>query len=384
MRTRHAHRVQVLVAGQAVDAPAIRHNPSDFQQELGQARRAFGSALCNCLQPPLKLVIREREGKLFLAAWPTQAERHALDCPFYTEQRTGAAEYVAGAIEVHGERTRLALAHPIRQSDRHAPASPKPLASNANGQRQNLNLWGILHHLWEQSGLNRWYPGWSRDWSFVRHALRRVAQSTEIDGQPLLTSLYVPPVWIDSKKTKIDEHWAQFCASLIEHHRRTDHVASAFVIGKVRSLDPTEFGHGLMLHHHAPRFFMDAGIADNLARFSRSGWAAAKHLEVVVKDGEKPHVIAAMRVEATGKGRLIVVEAALMRVSPRYIPVNSSYEDRLARILVDQVREFVRPLHYDNHSVPLPHFILRDTDLSNVNGGSDVAMHVYGAAISAS
>ena len=88
-------------------------------------------------------------------------------------------------------------------------------------------------------------------------------------------------------------------------------------------------------------------------------------------------------VEATSNARLKVVEAALMRVSPRFIPVNSSWEDRLARILVEADREFVRPLHYDNHGVPLPHFILRDIQPERCGGYTAAALHVYGASIEA-
>jgi hypothetical protein len=103
-------------------------------------------------------------------------------------------------------------------------------------------------------------------------------------------------------------------------------VASAFVIGIVRGLDPSEFGHVLRLHHHSERFFLDHTVSDMLARYSRRGWAAAKRLELPHEENEKPYVIAAMRIEASHTGRMTVVEAALMRVSPRFIPVNSSYE----------------------------------------------------------
>ena len=89
-----------------------------------------------------------------------------------------------------------------------------------------------------------------------------------------------------------------------------------------------------------------------------------------------------MRVEAAVSGRMVIIVAALMRVSPRYIPVNSSYEDHLARILVEQDRRFIRPLHYDNHNIELPHFILRDAVADPIAQSGGVAMFVYGTAAS--
>lgn len=91
MKTRHAHRVQVLAAGQAISATAARHEPQSYQVQIRAAKERFGAALCSCQKPPLQLVIRERSGKLFLAAWPDQAATHALDCPFYSEHGPGGA-----------------------------------------------------------------------------------------------------------------------------------------------------------------------------------------------------------------------------------------------------------------------------------------------------
>jgi len=207
-----------------------------------------------------------------------------------------------------------------------------------------------------------------------------------VGGKPLLQHLYIPEVWNEARKAEIRAHWREFCAPLHRQHRRSPSVASGFVIGLVRELAPTEYGYAIKLHHHAERFWMDATLSDNLARFSRRGWAALKHLEVSAAPEEKPYVIAALRVEATHTGRLTVVDGALMRVSPRYIPVNSSFEDHLARVLVEQDRQFVRPLHYDNHNLALPDFILKDVDASysgtDGNGHArSVALHVYGPSI---
>ncbi len=259
MKPSHAPRVQVLVAGKAVDAAAIRHSPEDFQAYLQEARQRFGHALCSCRSPHMKLVIREREGRFFLAAWPNQASSHALDCAFYSEDRTGANEYAAGAITQDGERTHLALAHPLREAgrekgvERAKSATPRDRAA----PKERLHLWGLLHYLWEQAGLNRWYPGWHRDWGFVRHGLRRVAQSTTVEGQPLLPNLYVPPVWVPAKQAQINAHWDEFIRPLRLHHRRTPEVSAGIVIGMVRVLEPSEFGYSLRLHHHAERFYME-------------------------------------------------------------------------------------------------------------------------------
>ncbi len=158
MSAPQTHRVQVLVAGNPISAPAIRHDPQSFQPHLKEARLRFGSALCECQQPALKLVVRERAGKLFLAAWPDQAAKHSLDCPFYSLPRAGLKEYAEGAIEQDGEVTHLVLHHRTRQA-RPQPDRPQQVVRTRHDteapRRNKLHLWGLLHYLWEEAGLSR-------------------------------------------------------------------------------------------------------------------------------------------------------------------------------------------------------------------------------------
>ena len=377
----HRSQVEVLVAGKAVDATAIRHAPHEFQDELRLARNRFGNALCCCQDKPLPLVIRERGQKLFLAAWPEQGSQHALGCPFFSETKLEDAARIAGAVLNEGDVTQVRLHHPIRQPNRaFAAAHPKDQAVvvSKSAKFSRLHLWGLLHYLWDEAGLNRWHPGWHRDWGFVRHAIRRVAQSTMVDGAPLIHSLYVPPVWVPAKKQEVLDQWNKFVAPLIQNHRRAREVASGFVIGSVRLLESQGDGaYKLALHHHGVPFLVDEWMGKAMSQFSRRGWSALKQLVSPVDNDPKPYVIAALRVEATSTGRMYVVEAVLMRVTPRYIPVNSSFEDKVARELVEQDRQFVRPLHYDNHHAQLPDFILRDSGQYR----RPVAMHVYGPAL---
>lgn len=387
MTTRNTSRVKVLVAAKGIDALAVRHTPQSFQAELIAARDKFGNALCGCTKPPLPLVIREKNGSLFLAAWPAQASLHALDCPFFSEQKTTNAAVENGAIVRDVERNKIKLHHPVRKPNRRLEfsASPgdratakTPAAEATVGARfTKLHLWGLLHYLWEEAGLNRWHPGWHRDWGFVRHALRRVAIETEVDGAPLIHSLYIPPVWVPERSQEIKADWEQFVKPLVQAHRRSPVVACGFVLGAVREMQPSQYGYVLRLHHHAQRYFMDERVAAALAQYSRRGWSAIKRLDVPVDGEERPHVVAALRVEASPNANLVIVEAVLMRVSPRYIPVNSSFEDRVARLLVKDDRQFIKPLTYDNHVQELPDFVLRDA----APRPGAVSMYVYGPAM---
>lgn len=382
--TTSMHRVTVKVAGSLISASAIRYEPDSYQTLLLEARKKFGSALCMCHGTALQLVIRERNSKLFLACWPDQAQSHALDCPFFSAARDGGvAGYQEGAITDNGLSTTLLLHHPLVQ---HKPSRDLSVghakAPRASGPSR-LHIWGLLHHLWESGGLNRWNPGWHRDWGLVRSMLRRVAQGTLVDESPLLESLYIPPVWVPKRKDDISANWADFKRPLLRKNRASDVVASGFVIGIVRKLEPTEYGFAIRLQHHSALFYMDKATADRLASYSRRGWSAIRMMPSNGKPGDGAVVVVAMRIQASASNKLVIVEGALMRVSHKYIPVASSYEERMAELLIDTDRRFIKPLHYDQHSMDLVHFVL--TDCAPVEGGQTspckVALFVYGAAI---
>lgn len=376
-------RAKVLIAGVKQSASAVRHDPEPFQAELREAKARFASALCLCQDGPLQMVIRERSAKLWLACWPDQAHAHAMDCPFYGAPNEGGShQYTEGAITEDGPKTNILLHHPLLQETPKSRGPNKAPAVRASGLSK-LHLWGLLHHLWESGGLNRWHPGWKRDWGMVRYMVRRAAQSTSVDGQPLLTNLYVPPIWTKERKGEIRAHWDEFTAPLFRQHRSTAQVASGIVIGLVRALEVTEGGFSVRLRNHSEVFYIDKHVADRLASYSRKGWSLLRSQFNDGPGAKPPMVVAALRVQAKPSESFVVVEGVLMRLSPSYIPVSSSFEERVAERLVAEDRRFVRPLHYDMQGLDLAHFVLTDCTVQDSpdTGPKRVALYVYGAAI---
>lgn len=371
------HQVSVLLGGQTVDASLARHNSERLQAELRHAKQRFGNALCLCQDKPLQLVIRERNDKLFLACWPDQSALHALDCPFYSpgEDESAKQRYAPGAIQTEGPNVNLRLHRPLTLVQGSDPADDAP-------KNTGVHVWGMLHHLWESSALNRWNTSWVRDWGRVQWLLLRAAQSTTLDsGTPLLPSLYVPPVWSDKRRDDINNRWKAFKARLLPAASADTHTECGFIVGVVRSMSPTPHGYAISLRHHSERLFVAQSVARHISGYSRRGWAAVMHLEQ--DRGTQPQVIAALRVLVTPSGNVVIVEGALMRVSKDFIPCSSSYEQDVAEWLVEQQRSFVKPLHYDHHRGNLPHFIL--TDCADGNPAQDrphrYSLYVYGTGI---
>jgi hypothetical protein len=368
------NRVFVMVGGKSIPAVDIRHDAIRYQEDLSYARLKFGSGICRCNSQPLKLVIRELKGILFLACWPDQASLHALDCPFFsTPVSGGESQYLEGALDTSGVYSSLRLHHPVVQAAPSSPANKKGHSDDTSSTRGlgKLHIWGLLHHLWSDSGLNRWNPAWKRNWGLVRYVLRRSAQSTVIDDSPLIHSLYIPPVWNASKKTEISGYWADFMWPLKTLNRSMPGVVSGFVLGIVRKLEPNSRGYVMHLQHHGQAFHIDKSVADVLAAQSRRGWFALQRSTEAIEN----RVVAMLRIQSTDNGYCVVIEAALMRVSKDLIPISNNYEEAVADALVEGDRRFIRPLHFDAHRHPIAHFVL--TDCAQAYSGENLPGKVF-------
>ncbi|MFL6615737.1 MAG: SDR family NAD(P)-dependent oxidoreductase [Pantoea agglomerans] len=68
-----------------------------------------------------------------------------------------------------------------------------------------------------------------------------------------------------------------------------------------------------------------------------------------------------------------VIDVALMTVSPRFIPLDSSYEEAVEEKLWQEKRTFIKPLRYDGEEDVFPDFVLKD-----VPGVDALPMEVFG------
>ena len=104
-----------------------------------------------------------------------------------------------------------------------------------------------------------------------------------------------------------------------------------------------------------------------------SAWKAG-HKVVAIVETEPP----TRRYERINGRNVPITEAevigiALMRVTPRFIPVDSGYEAIIEARLCEEERSFIKPLRFDAEEDTLPDFVLTDVD-----GKESVPMEVFG------
>lgn len=353
----HTSHRQVLIHGQEVDGDTARYRPTLVTNELRLAKaQKFGHALCLC-RTPLKLVIRQRGDTIHLACWPDEARLHSSDCAFYTEQYSGAR---AEGLVVDGENNTIANYHQPWVADR----------SDSKAQEaDSVKLWALIHHLWESSRLYSWGPGWQRNWALAYKVLMRAAKRTVVNGEALSEHLYIPAPFTQSRKEEIHREWCPVHRpnpSYAQGEREACHRISP----RRSALTETRRTSFLLnLKNHGPGVHIGPVMAKNLTHIARRGWIELTQAEKV--PARSTSVVALIRIEALADGLLVAADCVLMRTA-NLIPSNCKAEDELIGQLIQEGREFVRPLSYRQAALDLPVIVLHD-----VHDGP-VELHVLG------
>lgn len=344
-----------------------------FQTEAGFAKgwqsvlgNAYQRTHAMCLCPgrgERKLSIKHREpGGYHLARFRDSGHEHAVACRFYgpSHEYCGLQGYAPGAIEELDDGTwRVRLGRGLR-------ARSPTAADNVSGahtahagvvydQRQpTVTLLGFLHHLWSTARLEHWYPAMEgeRNSDRVHYWLRSVAEKTRISRMTLADVLLVQAT---RGSTTSDRNEAVVAQAIKHRH----HLV---LVPELPDFVPewhTEAPKTLPIKGPAgmPHLNMAPEMWTQLLRAYVRQWAAWSR-------GERVMVIAQASVrQGKVKPQATVLDAALMHVSPRWIPLDSRYEGLLEQRLHDQRRIFRKPLRFDaTEDVVFPDFVLLDTD----------------------
>lgn len=352
--------MDIQVAGHRIDCAAALNDVDAIAAHLVKAKAAPGHALCLCTAPARKLVIRTVGTRHFLAVWPHDGHLHHYACLFHRNEgaRTEGGVAVNPAILETGDGFdiaadfALARKQHIEGAEPAARSLPSSLPTSTRPTRARMGLLGILQHLWQEAQLNRWGSGWKRDWWRVTNQLLPVLEQGTVARRPMVECVYLVPEFKEVRRQLIDGAWGSFRRRL--ERGGSDEVTMGIVVGEAKAFERSPHGFKLSLRHLRDPLFMSGALRDKLSvSYSRA-------FNQIGND-ETIRVVCIALVELSKMNYVTVIDAALMATSRQYIPVDSSYEARLAHKLVDEDRSFSKPLKLEGDSQTLPDFILSDT-----------------------
>lgn len=312
--------------------------------------RVYGSSerpLCMCQPAGVPMYISKAHDRYVVKRMPNGGATHGPACESYEPpaELSGLGDVAGSAIrEADDGVTSLRLDFTLSMQSARGPMSPAsgPGEGSARTDGSKLTLSALLHFLWEQAGFQRWHPSMAgkRSWPVVRKYVLQACEGKVVRGRDLTGVVYLPePFHVDDKPAIEQRRIARMLQGCAPGAGRSAH--RMVLIGEVKEIRPSRYGHKLVVKHLPDFGFM---MADDLhkrllRRFDAELglWAAeeASHLMVIGTFSLAPSGVASLE------------EASMMCVTSDWLPFEDQWDLALLQRLEDAGRRFTKCLRYN-------------------------------------
>lgn len=325
-------------------------------------------ATCLCSSNLPALYITNRFGTYYLARMPETGSFHDAQCAFYESPSadSGRGAYAEGAIVDRGDYFDVKLGVPLTHN-RDVDATPKADRAKPTiptTRRHAVELLGMLHFFWEQSNNHRWFPVLrgkavlTRHWRNVVYFVHELLGKVHCKNVGIEQNIFVIPAFDRNNPNAIDIAFLEKMKNVIasgseKAAKNKEKIEMKMVLGEVKSISKTTYGQELKFKGFNQSFYVRDSLFQKVKKSYSLGISA-------ISPDNDTRCIALAVVAASRNGYFNIESMALMPTTSHYIPYDSSYELRIANMLVSQQRQFEKPLRYDNLALTLPDFILLD------------------------
>lgn len=296
-----------------------------------------------------------------LAKFQLTGSEHELSCEYFEldEKSTGLKGYASGVIR-EGTDGMLAIRLNIGLTEKDPPEKsdcpPRPPSQRPDGGQTAMTLMGLLNLLWSQAALNSWMPAMAgkRNDGVIRYRLNDAAKHIRSGKNCIADQMFIG---IDPRHTGAAEEQEKLLVSTPLKDKRLLLLSTLPRYSEDRHETPLKF---LPYRHFGglPRtFFSSEGQWDNVKTSFPSEYAAWKAGgKVVVFALTSPPAVTQRGISVRAQ------QIALMHVTENWIPLDSSYEARVATKLDEEKRYYIKPMRFDaSVSDVFPDFCLLDT-----------------------
>ena len=372
---------KIKIGTSEISLDHFQHEPQKYAHAVLLAKNTVGHANCLCNKDCPRLVIARRAGRYYVAGWPNEGHLHHPGCDFFKNESGGSGldSYSQEALQKRGDGSfsirlnqplSLELGAPTRP-----PSGARTKADSKSTSRRSSTLLGLLHYLWEESNLNRWFPGWRRDWYLARNHLLATTSKGEIAGRSMSEAVYVVPKFSTNAAQEIKRSWDTWSVPLLrsamgatpaklKNSKSITRIHTGMILGRIKAVERTDRGYIIKLKDHAYPIYAKHALIEKLEkRFGRfTAHIEQNQGECIVLALLMPHE----------KGYFSLIDAGIMYTSAALIPIESNHELKVADALRLADRHFSKPLLYDSSDEEFPDFVLYDT------ARSKTIMEIYG------
>ncbi|HEX7906674.1 MAG TPA: DUF1173 domain-containing protein [Paraburkholderia sp.] len=334
-------------------------NAGDLQAYLADAHGEKIRPLCMCTQVGAPMYVAKVGEHYVIKRMPNTGGTHAPDCASYEPpaELSGLGEVKGEAIREDVEDGVTTLKFDFSLSKTSARAAPVPSGEAADTVRTDgakLTLRGTLHYLWEEAGLNRWYPAMTgkRSWYIVRKYVLQAAAGKVSRGEPLGRWLYVPESFSVEHAAGITQRRIAHMAELATN-KKTRKLMIA--IGEAKEIAESRYGFKIVAKHLPDFPFM---LSADLHRRLQKRFVNELALWDSIEDS---HLVFIATFGLMPTGIASIETLAVMVVSANWIPFEHAYDKLMLDTLTAHKRRFVKGLRYNlAQNKPLACVVLAD------------------------
>lgn len=356
-----------------------------YRLQSDSLRRA-NPILCQCKNDNrLTYVVKERKinGSLFIAVWPNTAKLHNRSCPGYSfgEEHSGTAIYKDGVIkERENGDFEIRVAFSLNAStkngnDKNDMVSATSKRSSRNKSSSSSTLLCVLSKLWELAGLNQWNPSQQQN---PLKQLRDASQKLFIKNGR--TDFQLNNVFgiCPTENTKEDKEQAEYTNKIFNELAKNNKPFRFLLFGEIdvdNFLETSQKVECVNFVFKKNNFKNTQKILPINAFVEVCSTEKKSYYQDIFKK-KYPHIFSNKYRHLYTIYALALVEfkknlngywkGTLKDVAfwPTYqnIPIESFYEYRVVKKLIDEQRKFSKPLSYDSAIECRPDFVLLDTD----------------------
>ena len=340
----------------------IEANDPYLQTSLAQAYETAQRPRCLCMPGGVEMYVAHYQA-FQIKRLPDSGPLHHPRCSAYAPEPgfSGLGGLLGEAvIEDEPGQAELRVNFPwTRLAGRKGTyALTDEVVSDVRPLAPSMSLRALMDYVFERAGLNRWHPAMSgkRSQRLVRQSLLAAARDIWIKGIPLNERLYVPEQFTPEHKSSIAQRRRQQLALL---NPAADERPLALIIGEFKGCAPSGQGHKLWIKH-----MPDVPLLVNDAIWKRLQRVFAPLFEARAADTDVPlRLILTALIYAHREHTYAIDAASLMLTTAQWIPLQGVHELPLIQALIDQRREFIKPLCYDakpNEAATFPNVLLLD------------------------
>lgn len=334
----------------------------ELQRALELAKPAKIRPLCLCREAGLPMYIAAVSGHLIVKRMPNSGGEHIPSCDSYEPpaELSGLGQVMGTAIQEDPDIGLTALKLDFSLTKTAGRSATVPSGGDADSVKTDgnkLTLRATLHYLWDEAGFNRWSPAMQgrRTWFTIRKYLLQATEGKVTKGTQLSDVVFIPEAFNAERKAEITERrLAQMSKATPQGGKGARRLM--IVIGEVKEIAPSRYGHKIIFKHVPDcHFMLNDDIHERLIkRFE---------VELGLWDAlEDTHLIAIGTFGLGAAGLATIEEVALMTVTANWIPFESNYDKMLIDAMTQAQRRFVKGLRYNlSPRLPLACLVASDT-----------------------